>query len=295
VTGGRAPPDAVLGTRLATAALKLALGIAVYVGIILIAGAYPLAAGMMLTFPTLNGLTLALAAPEKLAATARMMLPMPLLNCVLCAGYMFAFVRYGPAPPFSPATLLVAAAALWLPAVLILTSGWSGVSVRRERVYAVVSTIVLAAVTAAVFSSSKASSGLGADWSGFWQHHGFRIALFAVCLSLVIAATDFAGSSARWLAPLGSLPVVPFFGVLTVAGDASRTLDQRLDILRAMGSSVWLGAAVALWFVYLFSSYLLRRQGRGEAGWSANIALALAGWAVCLAVIAALTFALQRL
>lgn len=282
--------------RIATAALKLALGTAVYVGIVLIAGSYPLAAGMMLTFPTLNGLTLALAGRDRLADTARMMLPMPVLNCVLCAGYIFVFVRFGPAEPFSPTMLLVAAAAVWLPAVLVLTSGWRGLTVQREHVYAFASTIVLVAVTAALFSSAQASPGVATDWSQFWRHNGIRLALFAACLSLVIGATDFAGSSARWLAPLGSLPVVPFFGVLTVAGDDGRAITERLDILRAMGSSVWLGAAVAIWFVYLFSRHLQRRQApASEPAWERKIALAVAGWAACLAAIAVLSFALQRL
>lgn len=282
--------------RAATAALKLALGTAVYIGIILIAGSYPLAAGMMLTFPTLNGLTLALAPPEKLAETARMMLPMPVLNCVLCAGYIFAFLKLGPAEPFSPATLLIAAAAVWLPAVLMLGSQRARIGAGRESAYAWVCAAALAAVTAALFASAPGAPTLrgATDWSQFWPHNGMRIALFAACLAGVIAATDFAGSSARWLGPLGSLPVIPFFGVWTVAGDAG--LPGRLEVLRAMGSSVWVGAAVAIGFVYLFSRHLLRRQARGSPpAWGTKIALAVAGWAACLAVIAVLSVALQRL
>ena len=281
------------GMRVATAALKLALGTAVYIGIVLVAASYPFAAGMMLTFPTLNGLTLALAGREKLAETARLMLPMPVLNCVLCAGYLYA-VRIGPAEPFFPSALLVAAAAVWLTAVLALGNGRIRIPVGRELAYAWACTFVLVAVAVLVFSSANVSFGGVTDWPRFWQHNGTRITLFAAGLGVVIAATDFFGSSARWLAPLGSLPVVPFFGVWTVASDIG--LQGRLEVLHAMGSSVWLGAAVAIWFVTLFSRCLLQRQERGtEPAWQAKIALAVAGWTACLVVIAALSFALQRL
>jgi hypothetical protein len=280
------------GTRIATAALKLALGTAVYVAIVLIAASYPFAAGMMLTFPTLNGLTLALAAPEKVGETARIMLLMPVLNCVLCAGFIFAFVRFGPDAPFSPATLLAAAAAAWLPAVVGL--GRIGVAAKRELAYAWVCTLVLVALTAALFQRAPAPAALSAWWP-FWQHNTARIALFIGCLALVIAATDLADSSARWLAPLGSLPVIPFFGVLTVGGADGKGLAERFEILRAMGSSVWLGAAVAVWFVYLFSRHLMRRQARGDLYWGTKIALAAAGWAACLLAIGAWSLVMQRL
>src|SRR5438067_7300310 len=107
--------------RAEIAAAKLALGTALYVAILLTAQSYPTAAGMMLTFPALNGFTLSLVARDKLADTARIMLLLPIVNCLLCAGYIVAFVHFARESDQSLAwQLLPGVAILWLIAAIAL-------------------------------------------------------------------------------------------------------------------------------------------------------------------------------
>ena len=73
---------------------RLAVGMAVYVVIVLFATSLPLAAGMMLTFPALNGLALYFSTPASIEPIARTMIWMPLINGVLCALYILLFLRY---------------------------------------------------------------------------------------------------------------------------------------------------------------------------------------------------------
>ena len=88
---------------------------------------------------------------------------------------------------------------------------------------------------------------------------------------MIVALTDFLipagrlrrGSVAGLLGTLGSFPVIPFFGLVTVAGDEARSTAERVEILRHMGTSVWLGPVVAIGFIFLFSE-LLVAHGRSR-------------------------------
>jgi hypothetical protein len=77
--------------ELALLGVRVAAGTAVYVIIVVLAGALPAAAGLMLTFPALNGLAFLYSEDERAAAIARSMLWMPAINGVLCAGYISVF------------------------------------------------------------------------------------------------------------------------------------------------------------------------------------------------------------
>ncbi len=73
---------------------RVAVGTAVYLMIVVLATSRPAAAGLMLTFPALNGLAFFFSEDARAAAIARSMLWMPIVNGALCAGYitLFAFV-----------------------------------------------------------------------------------------------------------------------------------------------------------------------------------------------------------
>ena len=79
-------------TVLVAAAAKLLTGTLIYIAIIAFARSYPGAAGMMLTFPALNGFTMALTDRQDLRNVAGVMLLMPIINCSLCAGFIYAFL-----------------------------------------------------------------------------------------------------------------------------------------------------------------------------------------------------------
>src|SRR5215813_6458709 len=77
--------------ELVSCILKTVLGTGLFILILWCAqSSNPRAAGMMLTFPALNGLGLLTAEGRDLHLMARAMLPMIALNGLLCATYIIA-------------------------------------------------------------------------------------------------------------------------------------------------------------------------------------------------------------
>jgi len=68
---------------LAVLAARVAVGTAVYVTIVVLATPLPAAAGLMLTFPALNGLAFFFSEDERAASIAKSMFWMPAVNGVL--------------------------------------------------------------------------------------------------------------------------------------------------------------------------------------------------------------------
>ena len=74
-------------------AAKVLLGTVLYVAVLWEARRNPRAAGMMLTFPTLNGIGMLMAQPAALGPIVGSMLLMPIVNALFCAIYLAAFER----------------------------------------------------------------------------------------------------------------------------------------------------------------------------------------------------------
>jgi hypothetical protein len=71
---------------------QIVVGTTVYALIVVLASTVPAAAGLMLTFPALNGLGFFFSRQENIDAMAQTMLWMPPLNGALCAAYMLLFL-----------------------------------------------------------------------------------------------------------------------------------------------------------------------------------------------------------
>src|ERR1700692_4259392 len=70
---------------------RIGAGTCVYAVIVVLAATQPSAAGMMLTFPALNGLAFFFSGDAKAASIAKSMFWMPIVNGTLCALYMALF------------------------------------------------------------------------------------------------------------------------------------------------------------------------------------------------------------
>src|SRR5580658_8529020 len=96
-------------------AVRIVVGTAVYVVIVALATPLPPAAGMMLTFPALNGLAFYFSEDERAASIAKTMYWMPIVNGAFCAAYISLFLIL--AKTVSPAAvgwgLLLIAAGFW--------------------------------------------------------------------------------------------------------------------------------------------------------------------------------------
>src|ERR1700738_633932 len=111
------PTDKIAGVL--RIALRVGAGTLVYAGIVAAAAVLPAAAGLMVTFPAINGLAFFFSGDAKAAPMARTMLWMPVINGALCALYMLALLAIGTRSSTALAgwLLLLLVVALWYPCV----------------------------------------------------------------------------------------------------------------------------------------------------------------------------------
>ena len=279
----------------------IALGTAFYIVVLWVALRHPRATGMMLTFPTLNGIGLLMAEPAALEQAAHAMLLMPVLNACLCAGYLVGFdrlVRAGVAPVTASGTLIAAIAILWLTLAWLITREHWGVPSRHQLAYAIavagaglVLTLVLWPARAVVPPATAAQ-----PFGALLHRNRKRIAVFAVSLAAVAIAERLEGTPAM-LGVLASLPLVALFGMHAIASDHATPLESRQGVLAAMASGVWIGPVIAIAFVAGFWRVLTVLAGHGHgAGYLLAGAVALSiGWSLCIVAIGACTGLMSRL
>lgn len=262
---------------------KVVVGASFYLVFLIAARSIPGAAGILLTFPALNGLTLLFAKREAVCAATGTMMAVPLLNAIACFAYIMA-IEAAPTiasnPGWSAASLVVLCLA-WLGAAPL--AAMVKIPPRTRNVYAVGTSVLLIALVALFGAplaepvSAHASAALGANLE--------RMALFVVVLVILAAYTE-----ERWFKPspgilgvLGGLPLVAFIGLATTASDTSRPLALRLASLHDMLTTVWLGPVIAIWFVYLFGAYLARSTRDQETAPRLREVLLLIGaWSIAL-------------
>lgn len=267
-------------------AAKVVVGAAFYLLLLVVARSMPGAAGVLLTFPALNGLTLLFAGREAVALVTGTMLAVPLLNAATCFAYIMAIEeapRIASDPAWTHASLAVLCLA-WLGAARLAATVHVPPGLRN--VYAVSASLLLLALVA--LFGSPLSEPVIPHASGTISSNMERLALFVVCLVILAVYTE-----ERWFTPspgilgvLGGLPLVAFIGLATAASDASRTLEQRLASLHDMHTTLWLGPIVAIWFVHLFGAYLARRsRDRETAPLVRDVLVLLGAWAIALVAV----------
>src|SRR5262249_47250632 len=105
--------------------LRIVAGTAVYVAIVVLAAPLPAAAGLMLTFPALNGLFFFFSGDARAASIAGSMLWMPVINGVLCGGYILLFAALAR----TGSAVLVA----WCLLLVVVVIWYASVTRRRGR------------------------------------------------------------------------------------------------------------------------------------------------------------------
>jgi len=301
------------GTRLLTGLMRqvwrVLAGTTVYVAIVVLAAPLPAAAGLMLTFPALNGLGFFFSEDARAAAMARSMLWMPVINGVLCAGYILAFAllaRTGASVPAAWGLLLVVVLLWYASGSRRLVH--AGIARERQLGYALVVTLagVVLTVIAEVVSTHMASGlttlpgATGADpgWivETIWRSR-LKIALFAVALAVFIPAIAYLPISDSTRGILTGLPIVPFGGLVAIAADAGMSADARLAIMAGMLRGVWLAPAVAAWFILCFSRFLDARTSKPSSAVDATVRFGglVAAWLATFAVIVVVGYGLEAL
>ncbi len=297
--------------EVAALAVRVAVGTAVYAIIVVVAAPLPAAAGLMLTFPALNGLAFFFSGDERAASIARSMFWMPVVNGVLCGGSIsvFAFVATRGSATVLAWCLLAIAVAAWLAGV---TRGRVRRGIDPDHQLAFVIGVTLAGILLAAggaiesgylqgAAAAQGPSMSGTDDAGWiaaaiWRSK-LKIGLFALALLTFFASVAYLPISDSTRGILAGLPLVPFGGLLAIAGDAGMSLDERLQVLRGMMIGVWLGPAVAMWFIYIFARFLStrRKSATPVAENVVRFGALLAGWVAAFAAIVAIADAIKAL
>ncbi|MGA2292836.1 hypothetical protein [Bradyrhizobium sp.] len=244
-------------------------------------GKAALAAGMLLTFPAINGITLLVADFPSATAKAETMIPMIAFNGVMCLGFVLAFIslyeRASPDRlPILRWALLSVAGAAWFIAALL------GIPISsRHQAYLVSGYLIVAiAFVAAVSPVSKpaAPPSLQTPWRESLRkltenrQFYFRIAWFIATLSLVLFAAAL--RQEKLVGALGAAPLLPLFGLFALAKN-----EDPLPALRTIRATVLLGPVIAMTFVAGFSAFVDRVNP------SVGLLLLLFGWVLCLLAI----------
>ena len=293
-------------TELVRFAARVAVGTAVYVLIVVLAALLPAAAGLMLTFPALNGLAFYFSEDERAGSIARSMLWMPVVNGVLCAGYIVLFLLLARTlePTGLAWGLLGAIGAVWFTWVArrAVRRGIEREAQFRFAAAATLAGLLLAAMAlvalrhVGVSPPRRAVAVLGGidGIVATVESNELKIAMFAFTLSIFAGAIQYWRISDSTRGILAGLPIVPFGGLVSVAADTSMTVDARTQVFLGMAGSIWLGPAVAIWFIYGFSRHLGARSRlcspRADA--LSRFGALLLTWVLTFSVIIALAVAI---
>ncbi len=291
-------------------ASRIIVGTGIYVVIVVLAARLPAAAGLMLTFPALNGLAFFFSRDQQAAAIAKTMFWMPVVNGSLCAAYILLFLLLAKTlPPVSVGWgLLAVVAALWFACVSRPTVR-RGIDPSGQLKFGLVATllgIVLAAaalLALAHLAIAPRDAALAPDAGNLsWivdaiGRSKLKIELFALTLAIFVLAVEYWPISDSTRGILAGLPIVPFGGLVAVGGDAGMTADLQFQTFLGMIGGAFLGPAVAIWFIYGFSHFLGART-RSEIRATDSVwrfgALVM-GWLVTFAMIVATALAMNAL
>jgi hypothetical protein len=124
-----------------------------------------------------------------------------------------------------------------------------------------------------------------------------KIALFALTLAIVLTAIEYVPISDSTRGILAGLPIVPFGGLVGIACDVSMSADARAQIFRGMMAGIWLGAAIAVWYIFCFSRYLgARKKAKARAAEALLRFGALSvAWLITFAAAVAVAWALNAI
>jgi hypothetical protein len=250
------------------AAIKLLLSVATFAALGYLGTADKRIAGVLLTFPILNGIGI-LAAHDPLAA-ANSIYAVVVFNGLLLFG---AISFYRVLPPLPPATSahvqLIARVATW---TVLWVAGALAIVVWRDVLAGplpllIGQCLVAAVATAIVWKPSKRTRsvqrvhpplGRNAFLSLWWSGAGaLRLFLFAFCCVLLLAAGSVFES--KWVGMLSALPLPGLFAVATLSTMAG---EEEFGIIR---QTVLWGPITVIAFNWSFAEMVARLAA---ASWS---------------------------
>ena len=261
--------------------IKLLLALLVFLLIAYAGTASRRIAGVLFTFPILNGI--AIIASDEPVVVADAIYPLVIFNCVLFA-FAISFPRALPPVDRLPRwgklfARIIAWAIAWLAGALLITR-------YRAEIFGGGPLLIGAAIVATLFIW-RAWSGAGdnaassqnhvARFIAFWATPTglWRVAFFVVtyaCLSLAVHAA----ADQKWVGMASALPLPGFFALASLIDDAE-THAKPLHGLLAIRDTLFLGPLLLIPFNWSFSHAVIAM--RPEATF-ARYLLLFALWAV---------------
>ena len=248
-------------------ALKLPLALGVFLLIAYAGTVSKRIAGVLLTFPILNGI--AVIASNDPVVVANAIYPLVIFNCVLFAAVISWPQSLPPVRAASRWTRLLVRVAVWsiawLAGAFIITHfrdaiGGAGLLLIAATIFALAFMRVCWSDRPARFEASAGAAGPPAHhlprFIAFWTHGPgpWRIVFFAItygCLFWVArAALD-----QKWVGMASTLPLSGFFALATLM-DTDEVRSARLTLL-PMRDTVFLGPLLVIPFNWMFSHALL--------------------------------------
>ncbi len=268
--------------------LKAGLGVFLFTLILWCAQSrHPRAAGMMLTFPALNGLGLLAGEPQDRLLMASAMLPMIAANGLLCTAYILAQrVLSRLAPPMRPRRqafwLMGACLLLWFLMAAFLAPYVQARLISSGGLIVFALGYVLATAPLVVLSWCPAQAQMLAR-QRLWRvirANVERIAALLVLIVLVMLCVRFGASA--WAGRLSAFPLLPLYTLAMIATRDAMP-ERRVALLEQLGSMVLCGPVVAMLFVWGYGGYLslLAPATHGLVYISGGVVGLLVGWGIC--------------
>ena len=239
------------------------------------------AAGMLLTFPALNGISLFVASSKSTDLSSGM-LPMVAVNGLLCFGYIYCIEHEITVAgrKLTAGWLFGIAVAIWILILLLsikIPSPW-------QLAWVVVVAILSISSASLLWLKRDASTPVGSPKSFCLfmkdkQTLG-RTAIFAGILGLVLVFSALGRDTIA--GQLGAAPVLPLFALFTIANS-----DDALAKLKSAKVTVPLGPALAMAFVLWYAEQVYQTRL-----WQ-GLLLMIFGWTVCFGSIVAVSWILN--
>jgi len=271
-------------------ALRIIFGTTIFALIVWLAGHFPPAAGLMLTFPALNGLAFIFSRHATVGAITTTMLWMPLLNGILCVVYLAMFIVLAKAEHAAMLPWLLAAgiALLWL-ALVTRPLVQGGIAPHLQLRYAVAVALFGSLLTLVWWYCTGSAADI-ADAAARPALTGLKMVLFAIAMGLLIVLPPRFQWKDGASGILSGLPLVALAGLLSIAQDSAIDLEVRRTLFMQMMFGVWLAPAMAVTFIFCVSRTLTYRRAH-----DLRTSAVVAGWLLCFTAIIVTGAALQWL
>lgn len=248
---------------------------------------HPRTAGMMLTFPALNGIGLLAGDGPSLQPMAQAMIPMIVVNGILCVGYIVVhrlLCRFGRMADSRLAAIGLVSTCLflWFLAAAFAAPHLQSWLTLSHGCAAFVLGYLLCAIscTGLMWYPARYTDKHKSNLWDVLQANKERI---GVLFGLIVLVQLFVRLGEQtWAGRFSAFPLLPLY-TLTLVHAGETSTPGHASVLDQLGSTVLIGPVIAMLFVWGYGSYLraLRYATEGLTYMVGGVLGLLLGWSLC--------------